>query len=69
MKKSLKQLSRLITGSSPDGIQAISYHKSWKIMGKSVCKMVQLSLTYSYMLKELNRIYITLFPRLISRIA
>ena len=46
-----------------DGLQASFYQKYWKIIGKSVCKMVKALFYNGHMLKEINRTFITLIPK------
>ena len=47
----------------PDGLQASVYKKYWKIVGKSVCKMVKAFFYNGHMLKEINKTFITLIPK------
>ena len=61
----LSQMSSL-KAPSPDGLQASFYQKYWKIVGKSVCKMVRAFFHNGHLLKEINRTFITLIPKLES---
>lgn len=47
----------------PDGIHAIFYKRCWPIVGKYIFHMVQAFLHYGYLLKDLNRTYISLIPK------
>ena len=59
----LSQMSSL-KAPGPVGLQASFYQKYWKIVGKFVCKMVRAFFHNGHLLKEINRTFITLIPKL-----
>ena len=47
----------------PDSLQTSFYKKYWKIVGKSVCKMIKALFFNGHMLKDINKTFITLIPK------
>lgn len=66
MQKYCKMWNRLITlkASASDDMQVIFYHRSWNIMGKSVCDMVRLFSNSGHMLKQPNWTYVTFIGKI-----
>ena len=46
------------------GLQAIFYHKHWKIVNRSIYRIVKAFFYNGHLLKEVNKTLITLIPKL-----
>lgn len=63
IRKVVKQLPAL-TAPGPDGSQSIFCKKCWPIVGKMVSDMIKAFLNSGQMLKEINKTYSALVPKL-----
>lgn len=51
----------------PDGLQAIFFHKYWNIVGEEVCKFVKNCFITHHVPEEINKTFISLFPKMTIR--